>query len=75
MSSNPRINLNPDQKTFLAHACGFIDTHPSREEVDKLLTLAVMLLPAPVAEMLSQRANQEASGPAPGDLQLSKWLQ
>lgn len=49
-------DLTPEQKQFLAHACAFIATNPPQNELDKLLTLAIRLLPAPVAEMLEKRA-------------------
>jgi hypothetical protein len=52
---SPPIALTPEQKRFLAHACAFIDTNPPRHELDKLCTLAAMLLPQPVAEMLRKR--------------------
>jgi len=51
-----RISLTPDQKQFLAHACAFLDTRAPQQELDKLLTLAAMLLPEPVAAMLAERA-------------------
>ena len=49
-------DLTAEQKQFLAQACAFIATNPPRDELNKLLTLAIMLLPAPVAEMLEQHA-------------------
>lgn len=68
------IELSPKQKQFLAHACAFIATNPAQQELDQLLTLAKMLLPQPVAQMLAQRAGGEtvASTDAP---QLDRWLQ
>ena len=56
------IDLTAEQKQFLAQACAFIATNPPQDELNKLLTLAAMLLPAPVAEMLEKRAPH--SGPA-----------
>lgn len=50
------VDLTAEQRQFLAQACGFIATNPPQDELDKLLTLATMLLPAPVAEMLAKRA-------------------
>ena len=50
------VDLTVEQKRFLARACAFIATNPPQHELNKLLTLAVMLLPAPVAEMLEKRA-------------------
>jgi len=52
---SPPLDLTPEQKHFLAHACAFIGTNPPRHEIDKLCTPATMLLPGPVAEMLSKR--------------------
>ena len=49
-------DLTAEQGQFLAHACAFIATNPPQDELDKLLTLAAMLLPGPVAQMLAQHA-------------------
>jgi hypothetical protein len=54
------VDLTPEQEQFLGHACAFIASGPPQYELDQLLTLAAMLLPAPVAEMLAKRA---AAGP------------
>lgn len=50
------VDLTAEQRQFLAHACAFIATNPPQDELDKLLTLATMLLPASAAEMLAKRA-------------------
>ena len=49
MSAPNPIDLTPEQKPFLARACAFIATNPPQHELDHLLTLAMMLLPEPVA--------------------------
>ena len=51
---SPSIALTPEQELFLAHACALIGTNPPRHDLDKLCTLAAMLLPEPVAEMLKK---------------------
>ena len=66
---SPPIALTPEQKHFLAHACAFIDTNPPRHELDKLCTLATMLLPGPVAEMLRKRIVKTGCA----DDQLNGW--
>ena len=53
---NTCVDLSVEQEEFLARACAFIATDPPQDELNKLLTLATMLLPAPVAEMLARRA-------------------
>lgn len=67
---SPPVALTPEQKHFLAHACAFIGTNPPRRELDKLYTLATMLLPGPVAEMLNKRivktGNPRADDPLNG---------
>jgi len=50
------VDLTAEQEHFLAHACAFIATNPPQDELNKLLTLATMLLPPPVAKMLEKRA-------------------
>ncbi len=50
------MKLTPEQEQFLAHACAFIATRPAQHELDKLFTLAAMLLPEPVARTLATRA-------------------
>jgi len=64
--------LTPEQKAFLAHACAFLGTKPSQEDLDKLLVFAAMLLPEAVAEELRKRA---AAGAGGDHAQLSRWLQ
>ena len=69
------ITLSPDQKRFLAHACAFIDTDPPQHELDKLLTLAIMLLPEQASDMLAKRAAEVKSGfPGPHDPQWTRWF-
>lgn len=76
MDTDTRIALSPDQKQFLARACAFIDTDPPQHDLDKLLTLAAMLLPAPVAAMLAKRAaNAQSDRSGPDDRRLNHWLQ
>jgi hypothetical protein len=58
---NTSVDLTPEQKQFLAHACAFIATNPPRHEIDQLLTLGAMLLPEPVAQMLAKRAGTVGS--------------
>jgi len=61
---NPPIDLTPEQKRFLAHACAFIGTNPPpRHELDKLSTLAAMVLPGPVTEMLRTRIVNTGKSP------------
>ena len=50
------LDLTGEQEQFLARACAFIGTQPPQDELNKLLTLAAMLLPAPVAELLEKCA-------------------
>ena len=61
------VDLTVDQQEFLARACAFIATSPAQDELNKLLTLGKMLLPAPVAEMLEKRAVAAAGSPSPDD--------
>ncbi len=68
------VHLTPKQKQFLAHACAFIGSGPPQHELAQLLTLAAMLLPEPVAEILARRAAQ-AGGPGPDDTLLTRLLQ
>jgi len=68
---NAAADLTPEQKQFLAHACAFIAANPTQHELDQLLTLAMMLLPEPVAEMLAKRA----ASPGADAPQLARWLQ
>jgi hypothetical protein len=70
---SPPTDLTPAQKHFLAHACAFIATNPPRHELDKLCTLATLLLPVPVAEMLRKRIFK--TGDPRADDQLNGWLQ
>lgn len=71
---NAPIDLTPEQKQFLAHACAFIAANPPQHELDQLLTLAMMLLPEPVAEMLAKRAASAGSQGMDAQ-QLARWLQ
>lgn len=50
------VALTPKQQRFLTQACAFIATNPPQAELNKLLTLAAMLLPPPAIEMLEKRA-------------------
>jgi hypothetical protein len=59
-------DLTAEQEQFLARACAFLATNPPQDELNKLLTLAAMLLPAPVAEMLARRA-ATACSPRPDE--------
>ena len=67
------INLTPEQKEFLALACALVDTKPPQHEVDKLFTLAVMLLPEAVVEVLRRRA-ESATGSFEDESQLGRWI-
>jgi hypothetical protein len=59
------IALTPDQKDFLGRACSFLHTNPSQQDLDKLFTLAALLLPEPVVQMLKKQA---AASCLPDDL-------
>ena len=50
------IKLNPEQEDFIARACAFIDSKPSRADLDRLLTLATLQLPEPAVAFLRRRA-------------------
>ncbi len=67
------INLTPEQKEFLARACALIETKPVQQEVDKLFTLAAMLLPEAVVEVLRRRVAC-ASGSFEDESQLGRWI-
>lgn len=69
------LNLTPEQKQFLAHACAFIDSAPSQQELNQLLTLAAMLLPDPVTEMLAKRVSNARLGAPDPDPSLTRWRQ
>ena len=71
----PFPTLTPEQKQFLAHACAFIDQAPSRQEIDQLLTLAAMLLPEPVTELLAKRASGVRAGALDSHSLLTPWMQ
>jgi len=71
----PPVSLTTEQKQFLAHACAFIDTAPSQQEIDQLLTLAAMLLPDPVTKMLAKRVSDTRRGVPDLDSPLTRWLQ
>ena len=68
---SPSIALTPEQELFLAHACAFIGTNPPHHDLDKLCTLAAMLLPEPVAEMLKKGIL--TTGNSRADDQLNRW--
>ena len=69
------LSLTPEQQQFLARACAFIDQGPTQQELDQLLTLAAMLLPEPVTEMLAQRASNARIGVFDSDSPSAPWLQ
>ena len=58
------VKLSPEQEGFIARACAFIDTNPSREDIERLLTLATLQLPEPAVVMLRCRADRNAGAPA-----------
>ena len=66
------LNLTPEQNQFLAHAYAFIDSMPSQRELDQLLTLAAMLLPDPVTEMLAKRVSDARLGAPDPDSSLTR---
>lgn len=66
------IELTPEQKYFLARACAFIRTNPAQGDLDKLITLATMLLPEPVVDILRRCA---AASDRWDDPRLTRWLQ
>lgn len=68
------INLTPEQKDFLARACALIETKPAQPEVDKLFTLAAMLLPEAVVEVLRRRV-AAVDRSVEDESQLGRWIQ
>ena len=68
------INLTPVQKDFLARACALIESRPAQQEMDMLFTLAAMLLPEAVVEVL-RRLPVSAAGALEDESQLSRWIQ
>lgn len=67
-------NLTPEQKDFLARACALIESRPAQQEVDRLFTLAAMLLPDAVVKVLRRRA-ASATGSIEDESQLGRWIQ
>lgn len=66
------VDLSAEQEQFLARAWAFIATNPPQDELDKLLTLATMLLRAPLAEILGKCA--ATTGRPCKDDPLTHWL-
>jgi hypothetical protein len=71
---NDDEELTPSQKDFLARACAFIASNPSREDLDRLLTFAALQLPDAVVELLRRRA-AAAGHPGAEESGLARWLQ
>ncbi len=67
------VNLTPEQKDFLARACALIESRPAQQEVDKLFTLAAMLLPEAVVAVLRRRADA-AEGALEDEATLARWI-
>ncbi len=67
------IHLTPEQKDFLARACALIASGPARQELDRLFTLAAMLLPEAVVEVLRRRL-AAVDGAREDEAQLARWL-
>ncbi len=67
------IDLTPEQKEFLARACALIDTKPAQQELDKLFTLAAMLLPEAVVAVLRRRV-ASVDGTFENEALLGRWL-
>ncbi len=67
------INLTPEQKDFLARACALIETKPAQPDVDRLFTLAAMLLPEAVVEVLRRRV-VSAEGSLEDESRLGRWI-
>ena len=49
-------DLTPEQKNFLARACALIRSSPEQDDLDRLLTLAAMILPEHAVEVLRRCA-------------------
>ncbi len=67
------VNLTPEQRDFLARACALIESRPAQHEVDKLFTLAAMLLPEAVVAVLRRRV-VSAKGSLEDESKLGRWI-
>ncbi len=67
------INLTPEQRDFLARACALVESEPAQPEVDRLFTLAAMLLPEAVVEVLRRRVVSAARS-LEDESQLGRWI-